>query len=157
MTQLDVRTFSTDRSDLRTHALTSVLRGQRTTYLIGGAVTVAVYSGLLALGLLILEGRVPYLFLVAVSHLLAVIIVYPWYRLVVFRTSRDPWIRGCLRFYAVGLSFLLASLAGLPLLVELAGLPVLLAQLLVLPASTALSYAINRSWAFRDRTRAKRW
>ncbi|GAA3151641.1 hypothetical protein GCM10010466_48400 [Planomonospora alba] len=119
--------------------------------------TVAVYSGLLALGLLILEGRVPYLFLVAVSHLLAVVIVYPWYRLVVFRVSRDPWITGCLRFYAVGLSFLAASLAGLPLLVELAGIPILLAQLLVLPASTVLSYAINRSWAFRGRARAKRW
>jgi putative flippase GtrA len=125
--------------------------------LIGGAATVALYSALLALGLLILEERVPYLFLVVVSHLMAVLIVYPWYRLVVFRVSAGSWITGYLRFYVVGLSFLATSFAGLPLLVELAGVPVLVAQLFVIPVSAVLGYAINRSWAFRSRTQAKRW
>ncbi|WP_449063266.1 GtrA family protein [Planomonospora algeriensis] len=149
MTQVEVRKIAGDRSDLRARTLTSALRGQRITYLIGGAATVVVYSGLLALGLLILEERFHYLVLVAVSHLMTILIVYPWYRLVVFRVSSGSWISGCLRFYAVGLSALAASFVGLPVLVELVGLPVLVAQLLIVPASTVLGYVINRSWAFR--------
>ncbi|MFC6578521.1 GtrA family protein [Planomonospora parontospora] len=123
----------------------------------GGVMTVAVYFGLLALGLLILEDRVPYLFLVVVSHLLAVATVYPWYRLVVFRVSTGSWLTGLARFYLVGLSFLATSVIGLPLLVELAGVPVLAAQSLVIPVSTVLAYTINRSWAFRDPAKVKRW
>ncbi|WP_268245571.1 GtrA family protein [Planomonospora parontospora] len=123
----------------------------------GGVMTVAVYFGLLALGLLILEERVPYLFLVAVSHLLAVAAVYPWYRLVVFRVSTGSWIAGLARFYLVGLSFLATSVTVLPLLVELAGVHVLLAQSMVIPVSTVLAYLINRSWAFRDPAGVKRW
>ncbi|GAA3444123.1 hypothetical protein Pve01_70700 [Planomonospora venezuelensis] len=117
--------------------------------------TVVAYFSLLALALLLLERVVPYLFLVAGSHLLAVMLVYPWYRLVVFRVSTGSWITGFARFYLVGLSFLATSAVVLPVLVEIVGLPVLAAQVFVVPASTVLAYLVNRSWAFREKTGSK--
>ncbi|MFC7649847.1 GtrA family protein [Streptosporangium lutulentum] len=114
------------------------------------AMTAVVYYCLLGLGLVVAKDAVPYLFLVVACHLITVVIVYPWYRLVVFPTSGTSWIVGYLRFYAVGLSFLGASLAGLPLLVELAGIPLMMAQGLIIIASPPLSYAAHRAWTFRD-------
>ncbi|SEK22349.1 GtrA family protein [Nonomuraea pusilla] len=131
-------------------ALDSVLRRQRITYLAGGAMTVVVYYGLLGLGLLASGGRVPYLLLVVVSHFMTVVTVYPWYRLVVFRVVGQSWVRGCLRFYAIGLVFLGVSLVGLPLLVHFAEMPVMVAQAVIIPFSALASYGINRGWTFRS-------
>ncbi|MEU8036729.1 GtrA family protein [Streptosporangium sp. NPDC049078] len=132
-------------------AVISAFGGHRITYLFAGAMTAMVYYVLLGLGLLAFEDGVPYLFLVVVSHLITVVIVYPWYRLVVFRDSGYSWPVGYLRFYVVGLSFLAASVVGVPLLVELAGVPIMVAQGMVILTSPPLSYAINRAWVFRDR------
>ncbi|MFJ2029978.1 GtrA family protein [Streptosporangium sp. NPDC087985] len=131
--------------------LIAVLGGQRITYLLAGAMTAAVYYVLLGLGLLAAKDDVPYLSLLVVSHLITSIIVYPWYRLVVFRVSRESWIAGYLRFYVVGLSFLAASVIGVPILVEFAGIPIMVAQGLIIIASPPLGYAIHRTWTFPDR------
>ncbi|MEV8633540.1 GtrA family protein [Streptosporangium sp. NPDC051023] len=129
----------------------SALGGQRITYLLAGAVTAAVYYALLYLALLVTEGRVSYLFLAFASHMITVAIVYPWFRIVVFRVSGEPWLPGYLRFYTVGLSFLVASFVGLPLLVELAGIPIMIAQLLIIAVNPPLTYVIHRKWTFRRR------
>ncbi|WP_169945943.1 GtrA family protein [Microbispora sp. H11081] len=123
--------------------------GQRITYLLAGAATAGVYYVLLGLGLLLTRNSVPYLFLVVGCHFVTVVAVYPAYRLVVFRGCAVGWIPGYLRFYAVGLTFLGASAAGLPLLVELAGMPLMAAQALIILLSPPLSYLANRFWAFR--------
>ncbi|WP_433258993.1 GtrA family protein [Streptosporangium sp. CA-135522] len=115
----------------------------------GSAMTAAVHCTLLGLGLLAAGASVPYLFLVVVSHCATVVIVYPWYRLVVFRVSGDSWLRGYVRFYAVGLSFLGASVAGIPFLVEFAGIPIMAAQGVVIFLSPPLSYVVHRAWTFR--------
>ncbi|GHH64164.1 hypothetical protein GCM10017673_06350 [Streptosporangium violaceochromogenes] len=129
----------------------SALGRHRITYLLAGAMTAAVYYALLGLGLLTVKGGVPYLFLVVVSHLITVVIVYPWYRLVVFRVSGEPWLLGYLRFYAVGAGFLAASLGGLPVMVEFCKIPVMAAQALIIAMSPPLSYLIHRTWTFRKR------
>jgi putative flippase GtrA len=138
-------------SHLGWRAVISVLGGHRITYLMAGAMTAAVYYALLGLGLLFANGGIPYLFLVVVGHAITVVIVYPWYRLVVFRVSGESWLIGYLRFYAVGVSFLAASLAGLPIMVELLGIPIMAAQALIIAMSPPLSYAIHRTWTFRNR------
>lgn len=133
-------------------ALIWALSRQRITYLVAGAITAVVYCALLGLGLLATEDAVPYFFLVVVAHLVTVVVVYPGYRLVVFRVSggsRGSWIRGYLRFYAVGLSFLGASLIGLPILVEFVHIPIMVAQFLIVVASPPISYAVHRMWTFR--------
>lgn len=131
--------------------LLRALSRQRITYLMAGATTAVVYCSLLGLALQATKDAVPYLFLVVVTHLITVVIVYPGYRLVVFRVSSGTWITGYLRFYAVGLSFLGASVIGLPLLVEFAHIPIMLAQSLIVIASPPISYAIHRFWTFRER------
>ncbi|MFB9678885.1 GtrA family protein [Streptosporangium vulgare] len=151
MVEVESGTAHDNNSHFGRPAAISAFGGHRITYLIAGAMTAMVYYALLGLGLLVVEDGVPYLFLVVVGHLMTVVIVYPWYRLVVFRDSGYSWLVGYLRFYVVGLSFLVASVIGVPLLVELAGIPILVAQGMVIVASPPLSYAINRRWVFRER------
>ncbi|GAA3201993.1 GtrA family protein [Nonomuraea roseoviolacea] len=128
----------------------------RLAYLAGGGVTAVIYYGILAAALAATGGRVPYLLLVVASHLVTVVIVYPWYRLVVFPGAGHGWLAGYLRFYAAGLSILSASLVGLPILVELAGLPVLAAQALIITLTFSCSYALHRAWTFRRRGSSRR-
>ncbi|MEU7740410.1 GtrA family protein [Nonomuraea sp. NPDC049158] len=130
-------------------ALIPALVGHRITYLLAGAMTAVVYYILLGLALMVAENAAPYLVLVVVSHFVTVVIVYPGYRLLVFRISGDSWISGYFRFYLVGLGFLGTSLGGLPILVEVAGMPLMLAQGLIILASPPLSYLIHRKWTFR--------
>ncbi|WP_433361635.1 GtrA family protein [Streptosporangium sp. CA-115845] len=151
MVEVEGRTADGKNSPFGRLAVISAFGGHRITYLLAGAVTAMVYCGLLGLGLMVAEDRIPYLFLVVVSHLTTVVIVYPGYRLVVFRGSGDPWLTGYLRFYLVGLSFLAASVIGVPFLVEFAGIPIMVAQGVVIVTSPPLSYAINRAWVFSDR------
>ncbi|MEV0408808.1 GtrA family protein [Actinoallomurus sp. NPDC050550] len=115
------------------------------------------YYALLGLGLLVANNAVPYLLLIVIGHFGTTMIVYPLYRLIVFKVSGEGWLSGYLRFYAVGLSFLGASVIGLPLLVEFAGLPLMMAQALIILLSPPLSYAINRTWTFRKRGNVGPW
>ncbi|MFI6511244.1 GtrA family protein [Streptosporangium sp. NPDC050855] len=119
------------------------------------ATTALLYYALLGLALLVVNDAVSYLLLAMAAHLTTVVIVYPWYRLVVFRTRGRSWIAGYLRFYAVGLGFLGASLAGLPVLVELCRLPVMAAQAVILVISPTVTYAVHRAWTFRERVNVR--
>ncbi|MEV4247608.1 GtrA family protein [Streptosporangium canum] len=149
MVEVESRSAGGDNSHFGWRALLSAFGSHRITYLMGSAMTAAVHCALLGLGLLVAGDSVPYLFLVVVSHCVTVAIVYPWYRLVVFRVSGDSWLRGYARFYAVGLSFLGTSAAGIPILVEFAGIPIMMAQVVVIVLSPPLSYLVHRTWTFR--------
>ncbi|MEV7006442.1 GtrA family protein [Streptosporangium sp. NPDC051022] len=151
MVDVESRTARDRDSHFGRRAVIAALGGNRITYLLSGAMTGALYCALLGLGLLVAQGAVPYLLLVVVSHLVTVVIVYPWYRLVVFRVSGEPWLAGYLRFYVVGAGFLAASLTGIPVLVEFFGIPIMVAQGMVIVMSPPLSYVIHRTWTFRDR------
>ncbi|MEV5706118.1 GtrA family protein [Actinoallomurus sp. NPDC052274] len=146
---------SNGRTPLRTRAARwawiSELFGERVTYLLAGGVTAVVYYAILCVGLLAVRDEVPYLFVVVASHFVTALIVYPMYRLAIFKISDDDWLPGFMRFYAVGLGFLAASVIGLPILVEFGGVPLLVAQALIILMSPPLSYAINRTWTFRKR------
>lgn len=143
------------RTALRTYVVRrpwmSALFGERFIYLLAGAITAGVYYAILYLTLLAFNNAVPYLFLVVGSHFVTALIVYPMYRLAVFKVSDEAWLPGFFRFYAVGLGFLGASVIGLPILVEFGGIPLMFAQALIILASPPLSYAINRTWTFRKR------
>jgi putative flippase GtrA len=151
MVEVESRSARGEHSHFWRRALLSALDGHRITYLLAGAMTAAVYYALLGMALLAVKETVPYLLLVVASHFVTVVIVYPWYRLVVFRASGDSWLIGYLRFYMVGLSFLGASVVALPILVEFAGVSIMVAQGVVIVMSPPLSYAIHRKWTFRDR------
>ncbi|WP_248963963.1 GtrA family protein [Sphaerisporangium perillae] len=151
MVEAESRTAPGEDSYLNEHDFTPALGRHLITYLMGGALTALLYYAILVAGLLTLGKVVPYLYVVVVSNFATVVIVYPWYRLVVFRGAGGSWLAGYLRFYAVGLTGLVTSLVGLPILVELAGVPILVAQVLLIVASVPLNYALYRIWTFRDR------
>ncbi|MGV9538290.1 GtrA family protein [Streptosporangium sandarakinum] len=134
-----------------------VLGGRRAGYLAAGAMTAVIYHVLLGLGLLATDGAVPYVVLLVAGHLATSLIVYPWYRLVVFRTSGSSWVIGYLRFYTVGLGFLATSVVGVPLLVELTGAPVLVAQGLIVVVSPPLGYVVHRTWTFSGGGETRLW
>ncbi|WP_031167236.1 GtrA family protein [Streptosporangium roseum] len=131
--------------------LLRALGDQRVVYLMAGAVTAVVYYALLGLGLLVARDRIPYVLLLVACQFVTSVIVYPGYRLMVFRASGKSWLAGYLRFYTVGLGFLVASVVGVPVLVELAGIPIMVAQGLIIVVNPPLSYVAHRIWTFRDR------
>ncbi|MEU9830624.1 GtrA family protein [Streptosporangium sp. NPDC048047] len=135
----------------RRRSLISALSHQRITYLLAGAVTAAAYYALLCLALAVTDDRVPYLFLAFASHAVTVLLVYPLFRAVVFRSSGQPWLTGLARFYTVGLGFMAASAVGLPILVEIAGIPIVAAQAMIIALSPPLSYVVHRTWTFSKR------
>jgi putative flippase GtrA len=132
-------------------ALVSAFWGRRVAYLLASAMTAVVYCALLGLGLLAVKDRVPYVFLLVACQFLTSVIVYPWYRLVVFRVVGESWLAGYLRFYTVGLGFLAASVVGVPIMVEFVGIPIMVAQGLLIAVSPPLSYLTHQAWTFPNR------
>lgn len=139
------------RGHLARRVLSAALDRRRLLYLGGGALSAVVYYAILGAQLAALGHRVPYLLLLVTSQFVASVVVYPWYRLMVFRVSGSSWVLGHLRFYAVGLGFLAASVTGVPLLVELAGIPIMVAQALVIVVNVPLGYLAHRLWTFPSR------
>jgi putative flippase GtrA len=149
MPELEIQSARETPAVVRASA--SVLLDQRIKHLLAGGMTAGVYYILLGLGLLAAKNVVPYLLVVVISHFITSVIVYPVYRLAIFKVASEGWLSGCLRFYAVGLTFLGASVVGLPFLVEFAGIPIMVAQALIILLSPPLSYVIHRTWTFRER------
>ncbi len=141
------------RGHLARRVLSAALDRRRLLYLGSGALSAVVYYAILGAQLAALGHRVPYLLLLVTSQFVASVVVYPWYRLMVFRVSGSSWVLGHLRFYAVGLGFLAASVTGVPLLVELAGIPIMVAQALVIVVNVPLGYLAHRLWTFRPGVR----
>ncbi|MEU8198227.1 GtrA family protein [Microbispora amethystogenes] len=139
------------RRHLARRVLSAALDRRRVLYLGSGAMSAGVYYAVLGVQLAALGRRVPYPVLLVTSQFVASVVVYPWYRLMVFRVSGSSWVLGHLRFYAVGLSFLAASVTGVPLMVELAGIPIMVAQALVIVVNVPLGYVVHRLWTFPSR------
>ncbi|GAA3798881.1 hypothetical protein GCM10022226_17850 [Sphaerisporangium flaviroseum] len=136
----------------RIASLTCMLGRRHVMYLAGSGITAAVYYGVLGASLAA-GGGLPYPLLILLTHLTTSVIVYPWYRLMVFRAGAGSWLASWLRFYAAGLTFLATSLTGVPLLVEFLELPIMVAQGVIITVSPPLSYLLHRSWTFPERGR----
>jgi putative flippase GtrA len=131
-----------------------LLADQRVRYAITGGLAAILYAALFAAGWAALSGPHPgaYPLVAMVAHMASAVAVYPLQRRWVFGV---PWsagglVIGFLRFYAVYAAGLVASLVGLPVLVELVGAPVLAAQGLIMVVVPVISYLVHRSWTFRS-------
>jgi putative flippase GtrA len=121
----------------------------RVRYLLVGAGTNVVYFGLFWLGWHLLEGTVSYLGVTAMANFCTALLAYPVNRTFVFK-SDTTWLRGFWKFYTVYLVGLVASLVGMPLLIEVFGVPVLLAQAVMIVLIPVMSYLLHRFWTFAD-------
>lgn len=112
-----------------------------------GAGTNLLYFALFWLGWQLLEGTVPYLVVTAGANLGTAVLVYPAYRGFVFG-STTTWLKGFWKFYTVFVIGLVASLVGMPLLIEVLGVPVVVAQAIVIAVVPVVSYLLHRFWTF---------
>lgn len=97
---------------------------------------------------LTLGSVLPYLVVLLMAHVVAVLEAFALHRLVTFRAHGHLWL-DLARFQSVYLAALGVNLVLLPLLVEIGEVPVLLAQPIVLVAVAAGTYAGHRSFSFR--------
>lgn len=95
----------------------------------------------------------PYLVVLLMAHVVAVLEAFVLHRRVTFRAQGHLWL-DLLRFQSVYLGALALNLVLLPLLVELGGVPVLLAQPIVLLVVALGTYAGHKSFSFRRATAA---
>lgn len=123
------------------------MRDHRIRYLMVGAGTNLLYFALFWLGWQLLEGTVPYLVVTAGANLGTAVLVYPAYRGFVFG-STTTWLKGFWKFYTVFVIGLVASLVGMPLLIEVLGVPVVVAQAIVIAVVPVVSYLLHRFWTF---------
>jgi len=93
-------------------------------------------------------GRVHYLVILLISHVVSVLEAYVLQRWLVFRVS-GRWWRDLARFWSVYLVALAINLVALPLLVEIAHVSVLPAQALVLLGVALGTFVAHRRFSFR--------
>jgi putative flippase GtrA len=126
----------------------TLLADSRLRYVLVGGATSALYYLLFVGGWATLHAVLPYPVITAAAHLTTALLAYPLYRTVVFAAT-GSYVTGFLRFYTVFAGGLIASLLGLPLLVEGAGLNVLASQATIILLVPAASYLAHRWWTFR--------
>ena len=132
-----------------------LVRDQRIAFLLVGGFNTAVGFGLfvlfdLTVGHLVdgLAGRVAgSLATLACAHVVAVLVAFVMYRRFVFRVTGHVW-RDLLRFQAVYLVSTGINAVVMPILVQL-GVDRILAQLLFLIVSVAISYFGHKNFSFR--------
>jgi putative flippase GtrA len=93
-------------------------------------------------------GRVHYLLVLVMAHVLGVLEAFVLQRWLVFRVS-GWWWRDLARFWSVYLVALAVNLLALPLLVEVVHMPVLPAQAVVMLGTALGTFIAHRSFSFR--------
>ena len=104
----------------------------------------AVFAGLQ----ITVGGRVHYLVILLVSHVVGVLEAYVLARWLVFRVS-GHWWRDLARFWSVYLVALAVNVAVLPLLVEVVHVPVLPAQAIVMLGVALGTFVAHQKFSFR--------
>ena len=127
--------------------LLRAVRDQRVAFLIVGGINTVVGFACFA-SFLFLLGQHLYLVVLLCSHVVAVLIAFVLYRFVVFRV-RGHVLADLWRFETVYLTALGVNLVLLPLLVEIVHLPVLVAQALIMIATSVLSWVGHKHYSFR--------
>jgi putative flippase GtrA len=116
-------------------------------YALVGGVTQAIYLiGLVAA----MSAGAHYFVAIGVAQLVAIAFAFPTYRAWVF-SADGPLLRQFTAFLGVWWSGALASLIGVPTLVEVVGMTPLVAQLLVMTTVALLSFAGHVGITFRPR------
>lgn len=123
-----------------------------TRYLVVGLVN-TIFGFSVFTGLELSAGRVlPYLVVLVLAHIVAVLEAFLLQRCLVFR-SQGPWLPELIRFWSVSLFVLALNVVLLLLAVEIAHAPLLLSQLCIFLLLVITSYVLHRSFSFSTRPR----
>lgn len=119
-------------------------------FLLIGAANTALGYGLFVAFELTVGHRIGYLGSLYVSYAIAIVVAFVLHRRFTFRVAGSGNVLvDFLRFVSVHLVALLVNTAALPLLVEFAGLSPMLAQAIVVLATTVISYLGHKFFSFR--------
>jgi putative flippase GtrA len=97
---------------------------------------------------LTMGGRMHYLVILVIAHIVAVLEAYVLQRWLVFRVT-GRWWRDLARFWSVYLGALAINLVALPLLVEIGQVSVLPAQAIVMLGTALATFVAHRHFTFR--------
>ena len=131
----------------RVHGVRDLLDRQVLRFAMVGVVNTAFAFGVFAGLQLTIGGRVHYIGVLVMSHVVGVLESYVLQRWLVFRVS-GRWWRDLARFWSVYLVALAVNMVALPLLVELVHVPVLPAQAIVMLGTALATFAAHRSFTF---------
>jgi putative flippase GtrA len=139
--------------DLGTGPATTLRRlvsDQRVAFIGVGAVNTLVGAIVFVALQLSLGQVVNYLVVLLCAHLISVLCAYALHRRMVFKVTGNV-LQDLVRFESVYLTALALNALLLPILVEVADLPVIAAQLLIVAATSVLSFLGHKHWSFRRR------
>lgn len=125
-----------------------VLRDARIRHLLTGVFNTAWSYLLFSALVLSTGGRLHYLVILAITHVVTVLTAFLIYSRLVFPTTGFH-VSQLLRFWSVYLVAIIFNAVALPLLVEGVTLPVLLAQMLIVGVTAAMSFLGHKHWSFR--------
>lgn len=130
--------------------LTRVLADQRVGFLIVGATNTLVgFATFSALTLWVFRDvRLGYLLSLGISYAIGISLAFVLYRRFVFKV-RGNFVRDFARFTSVYLVAIAVNAASLPLLVEVLTVPPLIAQAVILLATTLLSFFGHQRFSFK--------
>lgn len=143
----------TTPADAEPNGLSGLVRDQRVTFVLVGAVNLMLFATFFVLSYQLVGSRIGYLSCQVLSYLLAILCAFALHRSFVFKVRGHVW-RDLLRFTAVNLGTLGLNVVLLPLFVEVLGLPVLPAQFLVICLTVVVSYAGHRWFSFHRPARS---
>jgi putative flippase GtrA len=141
-------------TDLGTGTATTLRRlvsDQRIAFIGVGAVNTLVGAIVFVALQLSLGQVVNYLVVLLCAHLISVLCAYALHRRMVFKVTGNV-LQDLVRFESVYLTALALNALLLPILVEVADLPVIPAQLLIVAATSMLSFLGHKHWSFRRRS-----
>ncbi|WP_104196531.1 GtrA family protein [Cryobacterium sp. M15] len=136
--------------------LAKLARDQRLRFLaVGGTNTVVGYA-LFAVFDLFVYAAVPFGYLLSLvsAYAIAIVLAFVLYRRFVFQVTGRVW-SDFVKFVSVYLVVIGVNLVTLPLLIEVSGLNSLVAQAIVLIATTFMSFFGHRDFSFRREPEAE--
>ncbi|WP_104127531.1 GtrA family protein [Cryobacterium sp. Y57] len=136
--------------------LAKLARDQRLRFLAVGGVNTVVGYALFAVFDLFVFATVPFGYLLSLmsAYAIAIVLAFVLYRRFVFKVTGRVW-SDFVKFVSVYLVAIGVNLLTLPLLIEVAGLNSLVAQAIVLIATTFMSFFGHREFSFRREPEAE--
>lgn len=127
-----------------------LLGDQRVRFLLIGAINTVIGYGLFALFMLAIGATIGYFGSLYASYAIATVIAFILHRRFTFRADKSGnAILDFLRFQSVYIVALTVNTIALPLLVEWARVPPLVAQAVIVIATTVISYFGHKWFSFR--------
>ena len=130
------------------------LKNEKIRYLLVGGYNTAFGYILFVLLLMLFKGRIHYLIVLVISHVISVTNAYLAYKFLVFKTQ-GYWLHEFGKFNTVYLGVLAINLVALPAMVELLAIRPAIGQAWFVVITVIVSYLGHKHFSFKGRNASK--